>query len=152
MQPGSTIEPSFLLDPFATGDAGGRPDMLVAQSSGVDARGRLERYPTPDGDGLVPVLRVDDLPFLLRRSDGFPTGARLEMACFLYAVHIPWDRFHGLRIRGACRRWQVAALQRRDAVWSEPAEPRIARTTLDRVPAPAELDDRSLVERVLRRP
>jgi hypothetical protein len=138
---GSIVEPNLMLDPFGIAEAGYRPDrgdLLEAQTSGVDVRGSIERYPTPDGDGLVPVLRVDDLAILVRGTEGFATGTPLEVEGFLNAIPMAWDELHGVRVRGARRRWRVAGIQCRDVLRVTPA---IVRTTVDRVPAPADLDD-----------
>lgn len=151
---GATVEASIVLDPFGIEEAGYRPDggdLLEARPSGVDARGRLEHHLTPDGEGILPALRVDGLAILLCGSEGFPTGARLEVEGFLYASHVPWDRHHGARVRGASRRWRVDRVQRRDPEQG-PDGPRIVRTTLDGVPPADDLDELSLVELVLRSP
>lgn len=152
---GSVVEPSLVLDPFGIAEAGRRPDpgdLLEAQPSGVDARGTLERYPTPDGEGLVPVLRVGDLAMLVLGTEPYPTGARLEVEGFLYAFSIAWDRFHGLRVRGARRRWRVAGIDRRDVDGTAPPLSSIVRTPVDRVPGRDALDEQSFVELHLRRP
>ncbi len=151
---GSLVAPSLLLEPFGIAEAGHRPDrgdLLEVQSHGVDARGTLERYPTPDGAGLIPVLRIGDLAALLLRSDPFPTGGRLEVEGFLYAFPLAWDRFHGVRVQGARRRWRIAGIQRREVHETEAAGCTIVRTPVDRVPEPATLDDRTLVELDLQR-
>lgn len=152
---GVVVELGLVLDAFEVEEVGYRPDrgdLLDVRTHGVDARGTLERHPTPDGEGLVPVLRVDDLALLLVGSDPFPTGRRLDAAGFLYATHLAWDRFHGMRVRGAHRRWRVGGMQRRDVDPAADPKCAIVRTPLTSLPAPEELDDRSFVELDLRRP
>lgn len=155
LQVGATVEPSLVLDPFGLDRAGHRADrgdLLEVQPHGVDARGSLERYPLPDGDGLVPVLRVGDLAILLLGAECVPTRARLEVEGFLYALPFAWDRFHGVRVPGARRRWRLVGVQRRDVDGSRSPGETIVRTSVDRVPEREALGDGSLVELDLRRP
>ncbi|WP_285651190.1 hypothetical protein [Actinomycetospora sp. NBRC 106375] len=149
---GAVVEPSFVLDPFAMREVGGGVDMLLARPSGLDTRGRLEHHPTPDRDAIVPVLRIGDLAVLLAGAGGRVAGARLEAEGFLYASHFPWDGYHGVRVPGTSRRWRVDRVQRRDIVGADTAELRVVRTVLDDVPPGTEVDDRAVVELVLRRP